>query len=132
MNEDKHHILVIEDESMLLTSIKKMLESEGFRVTISDTAERALNILKDDTDLPDAIWLDYYLPDMNGLEFMSKLKADEKLSGVPVVVVSNSASPRKVNSMLGLGVKGYILKAEHRLEDIIKELEKVILESKKA
>jgi len=56
---------------------------------------------------------------MNGLAFMQELKQNEKWIGIPVIVVSNSASPDKVNNMLALGAKKYILKAEYRLDEII-------------
>jgi CheY-like chemotaxis protein len=69
--------------------------------------------------MPGAIWLDYYLKDMNGLAFMQELKQNPKWADIPVLVVSNSASPDKVSNMLGLGAKKYILKAEYRLDEII-------------
>ena len=56
---------------------------------------------------------------MNGLAFMQELKKNEKWANIPVLVVSNSASPDKVHNMLALGAKKYILKAEYRLDEII-------------
>ncbi|MBI3485521.1 hypothetical protein HY025_01100 [Candidatus Daviesbacteria bacterium] len=56
---------------------------------------------------------------MNGLSFMQQIKKNPNWANIPVLVVSNSASAEKVHTMLGLGVKKYILKAEHRLDEII-------------
>jgi DNA-binding NarL/FixJ family response regulator len=56
---------------------------------------------------------------MNGLAFMQTIKSNPKWDDIPVVMVSNSASPEKVHNMLALGVKKYILKAEYRLDEII-------------
>jgi CheY-like chemotaxis protein len=79
--------------------------------------------------LPCAVWLDYYLKDMNGLAFMQTIKENPKWSHIPVVVVSNSASPEKVNNMLALGAKRYILKAEYRLDEIIQMMRDLIVEA---
>ena len=124
------NVMVVEDEEMLLQAIARKLESVGYKMIACKTAAEALTKLKAGQSLPDLIWLDYYLTDMNGLEFMQKLKEEPNVSRIPVVVVSNSASPKKVNAMLALGVKRYYLKAQYKLEDIIKELPKVLEEGK--
>ena len=59
---------------------------------------------------------------MNGLEFMQHLKSNPAWSKIPVLVVSNSASSDKVHSMLALGVRKYLLKAEYRLDEIVEML----------
>ena len=56
---------------------------------------------------------------------MSKLKQEPKWAGIPVVVVSNSASADKVSQMLALGVKKYLLKAESRLEDLVNVMDEI-------
>lgn len=117
--DEKIKVLVVEDEELLLQAISKKLSSQGIEVVTSTSATQAMDYLKNLDGLPDAIWLDYYLPDMNGLDFVKELKKEEKWSEIPVVVVSNSASDEKKNSMLALGVDKYVLKAQHRLEEII-------------
>jgi hypothetical protein len=47
------------------------------------------------------------------------------------MVVSNSASEEKIHSLLALGANKYILKAEERLDDIIKDMKKLINEKNK-
>ena len=119
MNQDKLTIMVVEDEPLLLQAIKKKLELRGLEVLSCTEGNQAIDSLNSSPKLPDAIWLDYLLKDMNGVIFMEKLKQNEKWATIPVVVVSNSANPEKINKMLEFGVKQYILKAEHRLDDII-------------
>lgn len=123
--------MVIEDEVLLLRAIAKKLELSGISVISCTSGKQALDYLENLPELPDAIWLDYYLPDMNGLDFMNKVMENKKLSAVPVMVVSNSASPQKVKNMLALGVKKYILKAEYRLEDIIKMISELVEDERK-
>lgn len=118
-SDKKLTVLVVEDEKLLLEAITKKLSLNGVNVIACASGEAAVDHLSSTKILPDAIWLDYYLKDMNGLDFMEKVKSHSSWTKIPVVVVSNSASSEKVNSMMGMGVKKYILKAEHRLDEII-------------
>ena len=128
-NKDNIKILVIEDEATLLNAIEKKLANSGIEAVSCLTAAEAVKSLEGG-DLPDAIWLDYYLPDVNGIEFMSLLKKNPFWSHIPVVVVSNSASSQKKSAMLALGAKEYFLKAEHKLEDIIATIIGIVEKSK--
>lgn len=119
MSKDNPTIMVVEDETLLLQAISKKLKLSGMDVLSCASGQQAVDYLKNLDEMPDAIWLDYYLKDMNGLAFMQELKQNPAWTNIPVLVVSNSASPDKVSNMLGLGAKKYILKAEYRLDEII-------------
>lgn len=119
MSKQNPTIMVVEDEDLLLQAITKKLKLLNLDVVSCASGQQAIDYLNSLDELPDAIWLDYYLKDMNGLAFMQALKESPKWSDIPVLVVSNSASPDKVSNMLALGAKKYILKAEYRLDEII-------------
>ena len=112
-------VMVVEDEPLLLEAIGDKLEEEGVGSILCPSGKEAIDRLNSG-DVPDAIWLDYYLKDMDGLSFMGLVKQNPNWQNIPVIVVSNSATAQKVNSMLALGAQKYLLKAEYRLEDIIK------------
>lgn len=131
MSTQNPTIMVIEDESLLLQAITKKLKSDSIETVSCSSGEQALDYLKDLPETPDAIWLDYHLSGMDGLALMSRLKENPKWANIPVFVVSNSASPDKVASMLALGAKQYLLKAEHRLDEIIKIIRDFIIDNKK-
>lgn len=122
MTNDKT-ILVIEDERPLLEAVKAKLEKSGFGVTTARSVEQALNYLED-LERVDAIWLDHYLLGKeDGLDFVIKSKAkDGKWNKIPIFVVSNTASPAKVQSYIRLGINKYYVKAEHRLDEIINDV----------
>ena len=119
MNEVNLKVMVVEDEPLLLEAIGDKLEEEGVGSILCPSGKEAIDRLNSG-ELPDAIWLDYYLKDMDGLSFMGMVKQNPNWQDIPVIVVSNSATAQKVNSMLALGAQKYLLKAEYRLEDIIK------------
>jgi CheY-like chemotaxis protein len=119
-------VMVVEDETILIEAISKKLELSQIQAIQCTSVQQAVDYLKSGKALPDAIWLDFYLKDMNGLEFMNIVRENKEWSKVPVIVVSNSASPDKVKHMLALGVKKYLLKAEHRMEDIISDIREFV------
>ncbi len=131
MNQHKLTVLVVEDENLLLQAITRKLELNKMTAIPCQSGKDAIKLLNNLGEKPDIIWLDYYLKDMNGLEFMCSIKKNTKLADILTIVVSNSASSDKVRNMLALGVKKYYLKAENRLDDIISTI-KSMLEEKQA
>ena len=145
-NKDKKIILVIEDERALLKAIKMKLEKNNFHVITSRSVERAFTPPIEDVTISsvkialehleeleqvDVIWLDHdLLGDEDGLDFVTKFKANGgKWSEVPIFVISNTASSDLVKTYAKLGINKYFVKAEHRLESIIKEIS-LFLENK--
>jgi CheY-like chemotaxis protein len=126
MSKQNPTIMVVEDEVLLLQAITKKLKLSNMDVLSCSSGQQAIDYLQNLDELPDAVWLDYYLKDMNGLVFMQAIRDNPAWSHIPVIVVSNSASPDKVHTMLGLGAKKYILKAEHRLDEIITMIQEFI------
>jgi CheY-like chemotaxis protein len=75
----------------------------------------------------DIIWLDHYLIGReDGLDFVAEVKNDKKWRKIPIFVVSNTASQEKLGAYMSLGVKKYYIKANYRLDDIIKDIKKSV------
>lgn len=132
MSQAHPTIMVVEDETLLLQAITKKLKLSNLDVISCASGQQAVDYLTNLDNLPDAVWLDYYLKDMNGLAFMQTIKENDKWKNIPVVVVSNSASPEKVHNMLALGARKYILKAEYRLDEIITMMLSLIADAQQA
>lgn len=123
-------VLVVEDETLLLQAIAKKLELAGMTTVTCVSGKQALEYLGTLPRLPDGIWLDYYLKDIDGLEFMEELKKNPAWAGIPVVVVTNSASPEKAHRMLALGAKSYMVKSDYKLEKVVETMREIIEESR--
>ena len=129
MSKTRPVILVVEDESLLLQAITRKLEKSDISTVSCISGKQALDYLSNLPELPDAVWLDYYLKDMNGLDFMREVRNNKKWQNIPVLVVSNSASEDKVHTMLALGATKYVLKAQYKLDEIIQMVKEYIRES---
>ncbi len=116
-------VLVVEDERPLLDAIKLKLENSGMEAVTARTVTQALSYLE---ELPsiDGIWVDHYLlGDEDGLDFVAQVKNEgSRWSHIPVFVVSNTASSEKVMAYMQFGVSKYFVKANYRLDQIIKEI----------
>jgi CheY-like chemotaxis protein len=125
--EENKTILVVEDEKPLMDAIKKKLEISGFNVVSARDVPQAIGYL-DDLEKIDLVWLDHYLLGKeNGLDLVTKMKAeDSRWKNIHIFVVSNTATPEKINSYLYLGVDKYYTKSDYRLDDIIMDINKLL------
>ena len=80
------HLLIIDDDPAVGLTFRRMLEVIGHRVSRALSAEEGLAKL--DVDPPDAILLDMRMPVMDGLEFLRRLRQDDRFKTLPVGIVT--------------------------------------------
>jgi CheY-like chemotaxis protein len=141
----KKTILVIEDERALLDVVNARLERKGFGVITARSVDEVFNANLEKNGLGiiaastikqaldylegleqiDAIWLDHnLLGKENGLDFVKKLKANGgRWNKIPIFVVSNTEGSKVIKSYVNLGVSKYYIKSNHRLDEIIKDID---------
>ena len=106
------HILLIDDDEddqfIFLAAIKE--SAPGYECRISNNGQEGLYVLNSDSSKPEIIFLDLNMPLMNGFEFLSILKSDVKLSGIPVIIFSTSDSPADKKRARELGALNFITK----------------------
>lgn len=125
------NVLVVEDERPLIDAIKAKMEKRNFSVVSARSVKQALMYLDEGIKI-DVIWLDHYLLGKeDGLDLVAKIKEEgSKYKTIPVFVVSNTATPDKVQSYLRLGANKYYTKADNRLEDIINDIDEYLADIK--
>ena len=85
--ENKKIILIVEDDVFIRDIYQVKFSQEGFEVLSAEDGIKALDILKE--KVPDIILLDILMPYMNGLEVLKKIKSNEALKNIPVIMLSN-------------------------------------------
>lgn len=118
MNKEK--ILVIDDEAGIRSSLKGILEDEGYTIKTVVSGEDALKLLQGENF--DLILLDIWLPQMNGIEILEKIKKMDENS--QVVMISGHGSVETAVQAIKLGAYDFLEKPL--------SLEKVILTVKNA
>lgn len=118
----KKHILVVDDNAMVLRNIKGILE-EKYSVAVAPSGFHAL--VSAGKKLPDLVLLDYEMPEMNGKEVMQKFQLDDDLKDIPVMFLTSVDTREIVLELLALKPAGYFLKPAdsemllNRIEEII-------------
>jgi CheY-like chemotaxis protein len=79
-------ILLVDDDEGFLLAAGRLLEAEGYEVIPAPSAAEARARL--DEAMPDLILLDVIMPGKDGFTFADEIAKDEKLTGVPVVLVT--------------------------------------------
>lgn len=79
-------ILTVDDDPDVLYTVKTILEREGFEVTTANGGAEALELLK--TQTPDLILLDVMMPDTDGWGVLKKIRSEERLRELPVVMLT--------------------------------------------
>jgi DNA-binding response OmpR family regulator len=97
-------ILVIEDEGKIAEIVKAYLEKEKFKVTVAETGQKAISVLKEGFDL---IILDLMLPDMEGEEICQTIRGD---SDIPIIMLTVKSEEEDRIKGLGLGADDYVVK----------------------
>lgn len=114
-------ILIVDDESDIVETLKFLLESEGFECIIAYDGEEALNKAKNEN--PDLIILDVMLPKINGYKVCRLLKFDSKYKNIPILMVTARSQDEDETIGKQTGADEYITKPfdiEHILETIKK------------
>lgn len=100
-------VLVVDDSPVVATTLRSWLERRGYEVVVAATGDEAL---AGAATLPDLVLLDLTLPDLPGLEVLRRLRRDETLSRVPVVVLTASTAREDRISCLEGGAEDFLSK----------------------
>ncbi|MBE0460716.1 MAG: sigma-54-dependent Fis family transcriptional regulator [Candidatus Aminicenantes bacterium] len=116
----KDKILVIDDESGIRSSLKGILEDEGYSVITTESGEQGLSLLREENF--DIILLDIWLPEMDGIAVLEKIKSAEE--NLPVIMITGHGSIESAVKATKLGAYDFLEKPL--------SLEKVVLTVKNA
>jgi two-component system phosphate regulon response regulator PhoB len=102
------HILVVEDEPAIQELIGLNLEQAGHRVVMADSAERALERIRE--ELPDLVLLDWMLPGQSGLELARRLRGDARTKELPIIMLTARGEEQDKLRGLETGADDYVTK----------------------
>ena len=102
-------ILVVEDDQAIRQMEARILGSAGYQVEAAATGDEALSRLKSG-EPPHLVVLDVMMPGLSGLELSRSMKADERLSRVPVIFVTARSDAESMNAGFKAGGVLYLSK----------------------
>jgi two-component system, NtrC family, nitrogen regulation response regulator NtrX len=125
------HILIVDDEPAIQKALRDVLEDEGYRVSVVGTGPEALKAVAD--ELPDLVFLDIWMPRMDGLETLAELK--RLRPEATVVMISGHGTIETAIKATRLGAWDFIekpLSLEKTLVTVTRALEHGRLERENA
>ncbi len=108
LRESKKTIMVVDDHPDLVTIVKTILEVKGFGVQTAHNGKEVFNLLEEKE--PDLILLDIMMPEMDGLEVLTRLKGNPDTASIPVILLSAKVLDEDVRVGYKFGADRYITK----------------------
>jgi CheY-like chemotaxis protein len=112
-------VLIIDDQPFFISMHEKLLNRQGYRVVSATSGAEGLNQAK--LHKPDAIILDIMMPGMDGFAVCERLKQDETLKQIPVIILTATQDPKLNEKAFKVGAEITALKsmAGERLLNIL-------------
>ncbi|PLX35802.1 MAG: two-component system response regulator [Hyphomicrobiales bacterium] len=102
------HCLVVDDSSVIRKVARRILEDLDFSISEAADGQQALDQCK--ADMPDAILLDWNMPVMDGLEFLTNLRKQPGGEGPKVVFCTTENDVAHIARAIRAGANEYIMK----------------------
>jgi DNA-binding response OmpR family regulator len=117
-------ILLIEDDADILDALTELLSMEGFTVQTANNGKEGLDYLQSSSALPQLILVDLMMPIMDGQQFLREKAADDRLKGLPTIVMSADSSFHKNPNILNAAVA--LVKKPIDIEQFVTTIRKYI------
>jgi two-component system phosphate regulon response regulator PhoB len=101
-------IMIVEDETPLVTMLRYNLEKDGYRVAEAGDGEEALTLIAERT--PDLILLDWMLPSLSGIEVCRQLRRKPRTRDVPIIMLTARGEEGDKIRGLNTGADDYLTK----------------------
>ena len=120
-------VLLIEDDKSFRLLLKRLLEKK-FDSKVYEAEDGASGLISFEKEKPHLVFLDIEMPNMNGLQFLEKIK--NRTRPVVIVVMTNHDEKEYVEKIIQLGVEDYLLKTKfvtqlyERIEVLLKKIKR--------
>ena len=127
VDTSKFKVLVVEDDKFLRDLMVQKIAKEGFSVIEAVDGEEGFKLAVENR--PHIVLLDLILPEMNGFEVLQKIREDENIGKVPVVILSNLGQKDDLDKGMKLGATDYLIKAHNTPGDIVQKVKSILAKS---
>jgi DNA-binding response OmpR family regulator len=117
-------ILLIEDDPFLIDVYSTKLKEAGFSVEVATDGDEGFKKIKE--EVPDLLLLDIVLPSIDGWEFLRRVKKDDKLKKLKIIILSNLNQKEDVEKGLKFGAIKYLIKAHYTPSEVVREIKKIL------
>lgn len=119
----KARVLVVDDDPAIRRILSQTLELEDYSVDLASDGEQALEAVR--SERPDLLILDVMMPNKDGFEVLKELRADEKTSDLPVILLTAKSTQDDVWEGWNKGVNYYVSKP-FDIEELLRFMDYVL------
>lgn len=109
-NKKRVRVVLVEDDEMLSAMYDEALSLMGFSVGIAKGGQEGLRLIEENE--PDIAILDIVMPDGDGFFLLKKIRENQKIKDVPVIMHTNLYNEADKAEAMRLGAKEYVIKAQ--------------------
>jgi two-component system cell cycle response regulator DivK len=114
-------VLLVEDNDRNMKLLRDVLSANGFTTLEATTGARAVELAREHS--PELVLLDIRLPDIDGVEVLRRLRADERTASITILALTAQAMEGDRERFLTFGFDGYLPKPVNIVEivDIVRQ-----------
>jgi len=117
-------ILIIEDDKFLRELMVRKLVNDGYEAIEATNGEEGVRTAK--AEKPDLILLDLILPGIDGFESLTRIRKDQEIANIPVIILSNLGQKEDIEKGLRLGATDYLIKAHFAPGEIAEKIASIL------
>lgn len=121
---EQAHILVVDDSITTRTLEQNILESVGYKVSVTVDGKQAWELIQQESF--DLIVSDIQMPEMDGFELTEKIKTNEQFASLPVIIVSSLANEEDQRRGLEVGAEAYIVKGQFETKVLLETVSRIL------
>lgn len=118
-------VLIIEDDDFLQGLEAKKLTKEGYDVLTASNSVEAYEKIDKNRDI-NIILLDLLLPEVDGFTILAKIREENKIPNVPLIVFSNLAEEKDIVRANKLGINDFMVKSNFTLDELVEKIKSLI------
>lgn len=114
-------VLIVDDMPVFRDPIEAVLRSAGYTAITASNGQEALDLMS--LRRPNLLLLDLGMPVMDGIEVLRRVRQEQVLCDLPVIILSAEAERERVVEAAKLGIAGYVLKSSFSLRDLLAKIQ---------
>lgn len=126
---EKHKILIIDDDNFMLDMYAVKFKERNFEVSAHIDSKKAIEKLKEGYS-PDAVLFDIIMPGVDGFEFLEIIKKEKLAEDSVLIALSNQWQDEEIKKIRKLGIDDYIIKANTIPSEVLSKVEDIIKKHK--
>ena len=102
--------LLVDDSKTMRSMLRRIMVEAGFETCEAGDGQEALNVIGSSDDLPDVALVDWNMPVMDGLQFVSAVRNNPELRRITLVMVTTESEQSQIVRALAAGAHEYLIK----------------------